>query len=157
MTESAGPGEAVTTLDKKLYLESHGRVIEHLGIQMYQSPVNAIAELVANAWDADATSVEIDLPQTVTDRDTTFVIRDNGIGMDFGESQSLYLAVGRDRRGEETEPQTAGGRPVLGRKGIGKFAGFGIASLMTVEAVRATQESQNSIESVEASEARESS
>ncbi len=59
MTDSAGPGEAVPTSDKKLYLEFHSRVIEHLGIQMYQSPVNAVAELVANAWDADATSVEI--------------------------------------------------------------------------------------------------
>ena len=66
MTESSGPEEAVTTAKRKLYLEFHGRVIEHLGIQMYQSPVNAIAELVANAWDADATSAEIELPDTVT-------------------------------------------------------------------------------------------
>ena len=81
MTESAEP------LDKKLYLEFHGRTIEHLGIQMYQSPVNAIAEMVANAWDADATSVEIELPETATDPDATFVIRDNGIGMTFEECQ----------------------------------------------------------------------
>ena len=141
MTESVGPEEAVTTSERRLYLEFHGRVIEHLGIQMYQSPVNAIAELVANAWDADATSVEIELPETATDPDATFAIRDNGIGMDFDECQDLYLAVGRNRRGEETEEQTAAGRPVLGRKGIGKFAGFGIASLVTVETVsRATGE-----------------
>ena len=131
----------MTTSDKKLYLEFHGRVIEHLGIQMYQSPVNAIAELVANAWDADATSAEIELPQTLTDPETTFVIRDDGVGMTFEECQSFYLAVGRNRRGEENERKTAGGRPVLGRKGIGKFAGFGIASLMTVATVsRATGE-----------------
>ena len=125
----------MTTAGKKLYLEFHGRVIEHLGIQMYQSPVNAIAELVANVWDADATSVEIALPDTATDPAATFVIRDNGIGMDFDGCQSLYLAVGRNRRGDAAEEKTAGGRPVLGRKGIGKFAGFGIASLVTVETV----------------------
>lgn len=102
---------------------------------MYQSPVNAIAELVANAWDADATSVEIALSDTATDPAATFVIRDNGIGMDFDGCQSLYLAVGRNRRGDAAEEKTAGGRPVLGRKGIGKFAGFGIASLVTVETV----------------------
>ena len=122
----------MTTSEKKLYLGFHGRVIEHLGIQMYQSPVNAIAELVANAWDADATSVEIQLPTTLNDPDATFVIRDDGIGMTFEECQDFYLAVGRNRRGEQTEERTAGDRPVLGRKGIGKFAGFGIASLMTV-------------------------
>ena len=120
---------------KKLYLEFHGRVIEHLGIQMYQSPVNAIAELVANAWDADATSVEIEIPQTVTDPGAMFVIRDNGIGMNFGECQNCFLAVGRNRRGNAAEEKTAKNRPVLGRKGIGKFAGFGIASLVTVETV----------------------
>ena len=55
--------------------------------------------------------------------------------MDFDECQDYYLAVGRNRRGNAAEEQTAGGRPVLGRKGIGKFAGFGIASLVTVETV----------------------
>lgn len=135
MTENTKLEEAVTQTEKKLYLEFHGRVIEHLGIQMYQSPVNAVAELVANAWDADATAVEIELPTTVTDHAATFVIRDDGIGMDFAECQSFYLAVGRNRRGEETEQRTAGGRSVLGRKGIGKFAGFGIASLVTVETI----------------------
>ena len=116
--------ETVGPADRKLYLEFHGRVIEHLGIQMYQSPVNAIAELVANAWDADATSVEIELPESVADPSATFVIGDNGIGMDFDECQNLFLAVGRNRRGDEAEEKTADGRPVLGRKGIGKFAGF---------------------------------
>ena len=58
MTESAASEEAVATSERKLYLKFHGRVIEHLGIQMYQSAVNAIAELVANAWDADASSVQ---------------------------------------------------------------------------------------------------
>ena len=141
MTESAASEEAVATSERKLCLKFHGRVIEHLGIQMYQSAVNAIAELVANAWDADATSVEIELPETVTRPDATFVIRDDGVGMTFEECQSFYLAVGRNRRGEETEGKTARGRSVLGRKGIGKFAGFGIASLMTVETVsRATGE-----------------
>ncbi len=129
--------EVVGPAGRRLYLEFHGRVIEHLGIQMYQSPVNAIAELVANAWDADATSVEIELPESVADPSTTFVISDNGIGMGFDECQNLFLAVGRNRRGDEAEEKTADGRPVLGRKGIGKFAGFGIASRVTVETVSA--------------------
>jgi hypothetical protein len=42
--------------EKKLRLSFHGRIIDSLGIQMYQSPVAAVAELIANAWDADATA-----------------------------------------------------------------------------------------------------
>lgn len=49
--------------------------------------------------------------------------------------RTASLAVGRNRRGNETVEKTARNRPVLGRKGIGKFAGFGIASLVTVETV----------------------
>ena len=42
-----------------LELGFHGRIIEHIGIQMYQSPTAALAEIVSNAWDADATRVDI--------------------------------------------------------------------------------------------------
>ena len=48
--------------EKKLHLSFHGRIIDSLGIQMYQSPVAAVAELIANAWDADATKVDVTLP-----------------------------------------------------------------------------------------------
>ena len=33
----------------KLYLRFHGRIIDSLGTQMYQSPAAAVAELIANA------------------------------------------------------------------------------------------------------------
>jgi hypothetical protein len=36
-------------MDNKLFLNFHGRIIDHLGIQMYQSPTAAIAEMVSNA------------------------------------------------------------------------------------------------------------
>ena len=45
--------------DRRLRLRFHGRVIDHLGIDMYQSPVAAVAEIISNAWDADAESVSI--------------------------------------------------------------------------------------------------
>jgi len=118
---------------KKLILSYHGRIIDHLGIQMYQSPVAAIAELVANAWDAEATEVRITLPPG---KGGEIVIEDNGFGMTFDECQARYLNVGYGRRGKDAS-QTSGvlKRPVLGRKGIGKFAGFGIARIIDVETI----------------------
>lgn len=114
----------------QLRLQFAGRVIEHLGIQMYQSPVNAIAELVANSWDADAHSVSILLP---SEKGDAFVIRDDGVGMTHEECQEFYLNVGRNRRaGNPREVTSKLHRSVLGRKGIGKFAGFGIARTITV-------------------------
>src|SRR4051812_40014971 len=47
---------------RKLEVRFHGRIIDHLAVQTYQSPVAAIAEMVANAWDADAGDVRVTLP-----------------------------------------------------------------------------------------------
>jgi hypothetical protein len=42
----------------ELALSFAGNVIKHLGVQMYAGrPVPAIAELISNAWDADASEV----------------------------------------------------------------------------------------------------
>lgn len=83
--------------EKKLRLNFHGRIIDSLGIQMYQSPVAAVAELIANAWDADATSVAVTLPPT-SDAEAEIIVKDTGSGMTFAECQDRYLNVGRNRR-----------------------------------------------------------
>ncbi|MCJ7630887.1 ATP-binding protein, partial [Candidatus Bathyarchaeota archaeon] len=92
----------------------------------------AIAELVANSWDAGATRVDIYVPQESEYRPETseIVILDNGIGMTDDEVENEYLVVGRNRRLEDSTRISR--RPVMGKKGIGKLAGFGLASEMSV-------------------------
>ena len=114
---------------KSLKLIIQPKVIDHLGIKMYQKPVDVISEFVANAWDADSEIVEIKLQK---DRIT---IIDKGCGMTFDECQNYFLTVGRDRRKETGKDfSDEKNRPILGRKGIGKFAGFGIAKTISVSA-----------------------
>lgn len=123
------------TTSKQLFLGFHGRIIDHLGIQMYQSPVAAVAEMVSNAWDADAEKVEISLPDHLDDN-ASVTIADDGCGMSFIQCQERFLEVGFDRRNGHPRAFTATKkRPVLGRKGIGKFAGFGIAEVIEIETV----------------------
>lgn len=114
-----------------LVLQVQRGAIEHLGVKLYQRPADVISELVANAWDADATAVDID----IDDRNRIITVSDNGLGMTYRESQSCYLQMGRNRRIEEHSDESPSGRPLLGRKGIGKFSGFGIARKITVETV----------------------
>jgi Histidine kinase-, DNA gyrase B-, and HSP90-like ATPase len=121
-------------LKLKLKLSFHGRIIDHLGIQMYQSPVAAIAEMVSNGWDAEAENVKITLPIS-TDKTATFQVYDDGVGMTFDQCQQRFLVVGRNRRSNYAEFTTEKHRPVLGRKGIGKFAGFGIAKTVRVDTI----------------------
>ena len=101
---------------------------------MYGGPVPSVAELIANAWDADAESVEVTLPEDVHAPGATIIVRDLGQGMTFEEVNDYYLHIGHERRirGE----RTPGGRLVMGRKGIGKLAGFGIAEDIVVTSVK---------------------
>jgi hypothetical protein len=129
-----------TSQDPKLEIRFHGRVIEHLGIDMYQSAVAAIAELVSNAWDAEANKANVSLPTSLA-ASSEIKIEDDGDGMTLGECQERFLQVGYNRRVGPNPNTTRTGRPVMGRKGIGKFAGFGIATKMQIATVsRATGE-----------------
>ena len=139
-----------------------GRTLEHFGVQMYKRREVAIAELVANCWDAGATEVVIDLPDpSKYNPDTSkIVIRDTGCGMSLWEVQDSYLVLGRNRRREggievqtclpldfgekqkkgNAKPETIQKtRRVMGRKGIGKLAGFGLARKMTVATWQAAE------------------
>ena len=121
--------------ERVLRLNYSGRIIDHLGLQMYQSPVAAVAELVANAWDADAKNVNITLPVKLTNA-AELRVQDDGNGMSFAECQARFLNVGYARRGnKKIELSKRKKRQILGRKGIGKFAGFGIARVVRIETV----------------------
>jgi len=120
---------------RRLHLNFHPQIIDSLGIHLYRSPVAAIAELIANAWDADAAEVRVTLPPR-TGEHAEIVIEDDGAGMTFADCQERYLTVGRNRRLADGD-RSPGGRPFLGRKGIGKFAAFGIAGVVEIETISA--------------------
>ena len=112
---------------------------------MYSTLPPVIGELVANAWDANATTVEIDIPETALDeRKSVITISDNGIGMSDDDIRRKFVIVGRDRRttdGSDITPSPLR-RRVMGRKGIGKFSAFGIAKEIEIETVRGGQNSR---------------
>lgn len=119
--------------------------IDKLGVKLYDRASAVVAELVANAYDADAENVTVTAPlgkqlagkeADGKSNDLGFVVSvsDDGHGMTPGEAQRYFLFVGTDRRSR----QTAGthsrekDRPVMGRKGIGKLAPFGICTTIEV-------------------------
>lgn len=120
---------------RKLKMTVAGRFIDLLGHQMYGGPVQAVAEFVANAWDADSTKVEVSVSEDPKAEGAEIRVRDYGEGMSFGELITRYLTIGYERRGERGET-TESSRLVMGRKGIGKLAGFGIAEDIVLRAVK---------------------
>ena len=103
---------------------------------MYDRVSAVLAELIANAYDADAENVKITLPfgtylarrreGQVEDRGYEIVIEDDGGGMTADEVNDYYLKVGYNRRVGRSERTFKHQRRVMGRKGIGKLAPFGI-------------------------------
>ena len=62
----------------------------------------------------------------------TISIQDNGHGMTIEELKDKFLVAGRRRRLEEQIVMTPNGRALMGRKGVGKLAGFGVARKVEV-------------------------
>ena len=110
-------------------------VIEDLGIRLYSRLPEVLSEVVANAWDADASIVEISLQEGNVDSNSAIIVRDNGHGMRYEEIGNKYLRVGRKRRNEEGGKTDGGKRDVMGRKGIGKLSVFGIAKKAEIKTV----------------------
>lgn len=101
--------------------------------ESYRSAELALKELVDNGWDANAPTVDIQIPSAMTP-DAQIVIVDTGEGMSPTQIREEYLRIARDRlkeRGTRTAPPF--NREVKGRKGVGKFAGIIIAEVMDVE------------------------
>jgi len=108
------------------------RVLDHLGMNLYSNAAAVLSEAVANAWDADAQMVKVDISSS------HIKIEDDGIGMNLDQINSRFLSVGYDKRNDEGE-ESAGGRPFMGRKGIGKLALFSIAEDIEIHTRRGSE------------------
>lgn len=99
--------------------------IEHLGVRMYSTLPPVLAELIANAHDADAEHVILTLSDAGAEKE--IIVKDDGVGMSFEEINSKFLRIGRPRRQEEKTQTTSKERKIIGKKGLGKLSFFGIA------------------------------
>lgn len=122
---------------KKYTLQIELSVLDHLAGNLYSNIPAVMTEMVANAWDADAKEVEITL-DIAADR---IEILDNGNGMNAKDINEKFLTVGYRKRDEPGGDKTPSGRPVMGRKGVGKLAPFSIAESIAVYSKSRNQKS----------------
>ncbi len=100
--------------------------LNHLGINLYSNVPAVLSELIANAWDADANKVHLDIHRDVDN--THIIVRDDGCGMDENDLNDNFLTVGYQRRKTQENDRTSSlSRKVMGRKGIGKLSAFSIS------------------------------
>ncbi|GHU61452.1 hypothetical protein AGMMS49983_01190 [Clostridia bacterium] len=106
----------------------------------YPSVINdisvAFSEIVANAWDAGATKINISLPENWGDE---IVIQDNGSGMTENEFNNRWMVIAYNRvahQGEYIEYPTERGkirRLAYGRNGVGRHAMLCFDDSYTIE------------------------
>lgn len=102
-------------------------VLNHLGLNLYSNTPTVLAEVIANSWDADAKTVDVEF-----DIDNKCIkIADDGHGMNVADINDKYLCVGYQRRTRDGS-RTPSGRKPMGRKGIGKLSLFSIANRFSV-------------------------
>ena len=103
-------------------------VLNHLGINLYSNIPAVLSEAVANAYDADATKVNIDI------KSDCVIIEDDGSGMTETDINDKYLLVGYQKRSKENPLGVTQiyKRRYMGRKGIGKLSLMSIANVIEV-------------------------
>jgi hypothetical protein len=102
-------------------------ILDYVGPNLYSNKAAVFAEMIANAWDADAQNVflEVDL------KNGHISIEDDGNGMSRQDLNDKFLYITYKKRGEKIT--TPSGRHVMGRKGIGKLAFFSLGENLTIE------------------------
>ena len=129
------------TENKSPYLMKIRRtIVDDLGLKLYDKVSAVVAEIIANSYDADAEEVVVKLPlgKTLASKKTkenyTIEVSDNGHGMTPSEADEFYLTVGKHRRDDKMQGNYSRrkNRPVMGRKGLGKLAPFGVCKTIEI-------------------------
>lgn len=97
------------------------RAATHLGRKLYSTTPPALAELIANSYDAYATEARVTIDRSIDH----IIIADNGTGMSLSALNKKYALVGREKV-EEPAPEGFTRRSPMGQKGIGKLASFSL-------------------------------
>ena len=113
---------------KEYSLNIDPRILELLGPNLYTNIYYVLAELIANAYDADAKNVYI-----ISNKDDIRV-EDDGHGMSYkgGEVQKFLYVAAISRTSEENAKTRSGNRRKMGRKGVGKLAALSVSESVDI-------------------------
>ncbi len=118
--------------NKDYTLNIDPRILELLGPSLYTNIYYVLAELIANAYDADAQNVYI------IEHPDEIVVEDDGHGMSYEKGDiEKYLNVAKESRTSDKDSQTAiFKRKKMGRKGVGKLAALSVSENVYIKTIR---------------------
>lgn len=113
---------------RQIHFTVDSHLLRELGERLVGRQYIALAELVKNSFDADATRVDINI------HSNSIEVSDNGSGMTERDFIDRWMRVGSTHKMEE-EISPRFGRPLTGSKGIGRLAAQFLASELEVVSV----------------------
>ena len=116
---------------KEYKLNIDPRILELLGPSLYTNIYYILAELIANAYDADAHNVYV-----IANKDD-ITVEDDGTGMSYQNGDiEHYLNVAKESRSSEEQALTKTcNRKKMGRKGVGKLAALSVSENVLVKTI----------------------
>jgi signal transduction histidine kinase len=130
MVPVASPRQSQTTVTFSV----DAALLRELGARLVGQPHIALAELIKNAYDADARHVRILFT------DDQIVLEDDGHGMRYKDFVRYWMRVGTThKRDARTSPEL--GRSYTGSKGVGRLAAQLLATRLEVRSVALVDES----------------
>lgn len=103
-------------MEELKYIIEDSTIAQLLGVHNFTNEKSAILELVKNAYDAQATKLDIIF------EDNKLVVKDNGVGMNSDDIKNHWMHIGKSEKGYETKDINNQKRVLAGSKGIGRFA-----------------------------------
>ncbi len=124
------PNEIAKLDDKLVRFSVDAGIINRLGKELVGRHETAVSELVKNAYDADATEVDL-IFEDAWDTGGTLTIKDNGSGMNRNELINGFMRLSSSEKihNPKSEKYT---RTRAGRKGIGRFATQRLGERLTI-------------------------
>lgn len=103
--------------------KSRARVLQHLGDQLIGTPRLAVFELVKNAYDADASRVDVYI-KDIGSKAPSIQVRDDGSGMSLQTIRDVWLVIAHDHKEQalRQRKRSRKGRLPLGSKGLGRLS-----------------------------------
>jgi signal transduction histidine kinase len=105
---------------EKLTFTVDSALLSELGEKLVETPHIALVELVKNAYDADATQVNVKIVPDPPNGPQVHV-SDNGTGMTFSDLEKYWMRIATTHKQDQRFSQRYG-RPRTGEKGIGRFS-----------------------------------
>jgi len=105
-------------------------LLRELGEKLVETVHLALAELVKNCYDADATKVEIIFTAN-EDGESIIKVVDNGTGMSHAAVRDYWMRIATSNK-EGKQTSAVFGRPLTGAKGIGRFCCRRLGSHLTL-------------------------